>query len=61
MKREIIKNKVLVDKDLLEYLLFLLLVDVYSVISLKNMVLLFGLRGLVKVKNNIGIVIVCGR
>lgn len=61
MKREIIKNKVLVDKDLLEYLLFLLLVDVYSVISLKNMVLLFGLKGLVKVKNNIGIVIVCGR
>lgn len=61
MKREIIKNKVLVDKDLLEFLLFLLLVDVYSVISLKNMVLLFGLKGLVKVKNNIGIVIVCGR
>lgn len=58
MKREIIKNKVLVDKDLLEFLLFLLLVDV---ISLKNMVLLFGLKGLVKVKNNIGIVIVCGR
>lgn len=61
MKREIIKNKVLVDKDLLEFLLFLLLVDVYSVISLKNMVLLFGLKGLVRVKNNIGIVIVCGR
>lgn len=58
MKREIIKNKVLVDKDLLEFLLFLLLVDV---ISLKNMVLLFGLKGLVRVKNNIGIVIVCGR
>lgn len=61
MKRKIIKNKVLVDKDLLEFFLFLLLVDVYSVISLKNMVLLFGLKGLVKVKNNIGIVIVCGR
>lgn len=58
VKRETTKNKVSADKDLSESLLSPLLADATS---LKNMVPLSGLKGLVKAKNNTGTAIVCGR
>lgn len=61
VKRETTKNKVSSDKDLSESLLSPLLADAYSATSLKNMVQLSGLKGLVKAKNNTGTAIVCGR
>lgn len=57
VKRETTKNKVSADKDLSESLLSPLLADATS---LKNMVPLSGLKGLVKAKNNTGTAIVCG-
>lgn len=60
VKRETTKNKVSADKDLSESLLSPLLADAYSATSLKNMVPLSGLKGLVKAKNNTGTAIVCG-
>lgn len=56
VKRETTKNKVSA-----ESLLSPLLADAYSATSLKNMVPLSGLKGLVKAKNNTGTAIVCGR
>lgn len=60
VKRETTKNKVSADKDLSESLLSPLLADAHSATSLKNMVPLSGLKGLVKAKNNTGTAIVCG-